>query len=253
MSLIDLQRDMRTWLHAGDAAALSAPAMRAGLAVYQNNYRAQLIECLETSFPVTCDWLGEAAFRAAAACHIDALPPSSWTLDAYPRDLPATLRHLYPDDAEVAELATLELALAEAFVAADADAIDTAWLAGVDWDPAVLRFVPSFDIYYMTSNAPVLWSAIISGEPPPAAAMLPEPAGLLVWRHDDVSRFRTTDQTEMQAILRARAGVPFADLCTYLVDDLGEAEGVAAAGRWLGQWIGEGLITAIEGEFPCVD
>jgi len=253
MSLIDLQRDMRTWLHVGDTAGSRAPAMRAGLAVYQNNYRAQLIECLATSFPVTRDWLGEAAFRYAAADHIDAVPPSSWTLDAYPRDLPATLGRLYPDDPEVAELATFELALAEAFVAADADVIDTARLAGVDWDRAILRFVPSFDIHDVTSNAPALWSAIINGDPPPAAAMLPEPAGLLVWRKDDVSRFRTTDQTEVQAILRARAGAPFADLCTYLVNDLGEAEGVAAAGRWLGQWIGEGLITPIEGEFPCVD
>ncbi len=253
MSLIDLQRDMRTWLHAGDAAGLSAPAMRAGLEVYQNNYRTQLIECLETSFPVTCDWLGEAAFRSAAACHIDAVQPSSWTLDAYPRDLPATLRHLYPDDAEVAELATLELALVEAFVAADADVLDTARLAGIDWDRAVLRFVPSFDICDVTSNAPAIWSAINNSDPPPAVAMLPETAGFLVWRHDDVSRFRTTDQAEVHAILRARAGAPFADLCAYLVDDLGEAEGVAAAGRWLGQWIGEGMITAIEGESACVD
>lgn len=253
MRLIDLQRDMRTWLHSGDAAGLSAPAMRAGLAVYQNNYRAQLIECLETSFPVTRDWLGDATFRSAAACHIDALPPSSWTLDAYPRDVPAMLGRLYPDDAEVAELATLELALAEAFVAADADVLDAPRLAGVDWDRAVLRFVPSFDVHDVSTNAPAIWSAIINGDRPPAAAMLPETAGLLVWRQDDVSRFRTTDRTEMQAILRARAGAPFADLCTYLVDDLGEAEGVAAAGRWLGQWIGEGLITTIEGESPCVD
>jgi len=253
MRLIDLQRDMRTWLHAGDPAGLSARAMRAGLAVYQNNYRAQLIECLETSFPVTRDWLGDAAFRSAAACHIDAVPPGSWTLDAYPRDVPATLGRLYQEDPEVAELATLELALAEAFVAADADVLDTARLAGFDWDRAVLRFVPSFDVHDVTSNASAIWSAIINGDPPPAADMLPETAGLLVWRHGGVSWFRTTDQTEMQAILRARAGAPFADLCTYLIDDLGEAEGVDAAGRWLGQWIGDGLITAIEGEFPCVD
>lgn len=253
MSLIDVQRDMRTWLHSGDAAGLSAPAMCAGLAVYQNNYRAQLIECLETSFPVTRDWLGGTAFRSAAAWHIDAVPPSSWTLDAYARDVPATLSRLYSDDAEIAELATLELALAEAFVAADADLLDAARLAGVDWDRAVLRFVPSFDIHEVTSNAPALWSAIVNGDRPPAAQMLPETAGLLVWRQDGVSRFRTTDRTELQAILRARAGAPFADLCTSLVDGLGEAEGVEAAGRWLGQWIGEGLIATIEGGFPCVN
>lgn len=252
MRLIDLQRDMRTWLHAGDPAGLSARAMRAGLAVYQNTYRTQLVECLETSFPATRDWLGDAAFLTAAAIHIDAVPPSSWTLDAYPRDVPATLGRLYPDDPEVAELATLELALADAFVAADADVLDAARLAGVDWDRAVLRFVPSIDIHVMTSNAPAIWSAIINGDTPPAAAMLPAAAGFLVWRYDGVSRFRTTDQTEMEAMVRARAGAPFADLCTYLVDDLGEAEGVDAAGRWLGQWIGEGLITTIDGESSCV-
>lgn len=253
MSLVDLQRDMRTWLQSGDAAAMGAPAIRAGLAVYQNNYHAQLMDCLESSFPATRDWLGEAVFQAAAARHIDAVPPSSWTLDAYPRDLPTTLRHLYPDDAEVAELATLELALAEAFVAADSDVLNATRLAGVDWDRAVLRFVPSFDIHEVSSNAPAIWFAIIDGDQPPAAEMLPDAAALLVWRYEGVSRFRTTDRTEMHAILRAWAGAPFADVCTDLVDDLGEAEGVDEAGRWLGQWIGEGLIMTIEGELPCVD
>jgi hypothetical protein len=56
--------------------------------VHQNNYRLQLIACLTESFTYTRGWIGGEAFEAAAAAHIDRVPPSSWTLDAYPRDFP---------------------------------------------------------------------------------------------------------------------------------------------------------------------
>ncbi len=141
MNLIELQRDMRAWLTCEDAAAAARFGDEAapGLRVYQNNYRAQLAACLEESFEHTRDWIGGEAFHRAIVAHVDRVPPSSWTLDAYARDFPATLAILYPADPEVAELAWLEMALGEAFVAADADALAADDLAAVDWDRAVLR------------------------------------------------------------------------------------------------------------------
>jgi hypothetical protein len=247
MSLIELQRDMRAWLVAEDesaAARYGAPAAP-GLRVYQNNYRAQLVACLE-SFERTRDWIGGEAFHRAVVAHIDRLPPSSWTLDAYGRDFPATLALLYPGDPEVAELAWLDMALDEAFVARDADALAADALGGVDWDRAVLQVTPSLDLADLTTNAPAIWSALVAGEVPPAAAPLPEPGALLVWRQDETPRFRAIDQYERQALLALRAGLPFARLCEAMVEALGEEAGIARTGAMLGQWLGDGLIVGIE-------
>ena len=93
MTLAELQRDFRTWLVSAsdDAAARLGTDIMAGLSVYQNNYRAQLVGCLEESFPQVRAWLGDDAFLPAAMTHIDSHPPHAWTLDAYPGDFNETL------------------------------------------------------------------------------------------------------------------------------------------------------------------
>ena len=69
MILGALQTDFRDWLTCGsnDAAARFAPDAQAGLVVYQSNYRAALMACLEESFPRTAKWLGAADFHASAS------------------------------------------------------------------------------------------------------------------------------------------------------------------------------------------
>ncbi len=93
MSLLALQRDVRAWLVHEDrsAARRIGESAAAGLDVYMNNYRAQLIACLDEAFPHTRAWLGGDLFLQSLVTHIDRVPPSSWTLDAYARDFPATL------------------------------------------------------------------------------------------------------------------------------------------------------------------
>jgi hypothetical protein len=248
MTLLTMQRDMRKWLDQGDefAAARIGESAVPGLRVHQNNYRAQLVACLDETFPHTRDWLGGAAFHDAMVAHIERVPPSSWTLDAYPRDFPVTLAMLYPDDPEVAELAWIEQALGDAFVGPDAVALTPDRIAAIDWHTAVLRFTPTLDQAPLTTNATALWAAMEAGETPPPADIFGEPGAVLVWRHDQVSRFRAIEREELETLLLARAGTPFADLCAALVETLGAEQGVARAGGLLGNWISEGMIIAIE-------
>jgi hypothetical protein len=248
MSLLALQRDMRAWLVGEEEAATRrlGAAAAPGLRVYQNNYRSQLVACLAESFAHTREWIGGAAFHEAVVAHIDRVPPSSWTLDAYPRDFPATLAMLYPDDAEIAELAWIDCALGEAFVGPDAPALTAEDLGDIDWDRAILRFTPTLDIADLTTNATAIWSAIAAGEMPPAVEPLPEAGAILVWRQGLVAQFRAVDHYERQALQVARAGLPFAGLCAAMVDALGEQAGIARAGALLGQWMQGGMIAAID-------
>jgi hypothetical protein len=247
MSLLALQQDFGVFLRDGDGDA-ATPGMR----VYQNAYRAQLVACLEDSFARTRDWIGVDAFESAVIRHIHRVPPSSWTLDAYPRDFPDTLAWLYPDDPEVAELAWLELALGEAFVGRDSEALTPAEARNIDWDEAVLHFTPTLDLRPMTSNACEIWSALAAGEIPPAATALFERHGLLVWRYQLISRFRLIDAAEEQAIMRARSGLRFADLCAALVATHGEDQGIALAASYLGRWLADGLLDAATGDWKRV-
>jgi Putative DNA-binding domain len=247
MSLLSLQRDMRDWLVREDAAAagrIGASAMP-GLGIYQNNYRAQLVACLEGTFVRTRAWIGGEAFLHAAARHIDRVPPSSWTLDAYPRDFPMTLGMLYADHPEIAEIARIELALEEAFVSIDCPALKVDDLHDVGWDRAILRITPTIEVVDLATNAFAIWSALTADKPPPPADRLAVSAAALVWRQNDRSRIRLIEALEHQALMRVRAGVSFGNLCDGAAEAFGEEQGAALAGQWLGRWIADGLIAAI--------
>lgn len=247
--LAELQRDFRTWLvTASDAAAgsLGGDKAAAGLAVYQNNYRSQLVGVLETSFPRLRAWIGEAAFLAAAVEHIDSHPPHAWTLDAYPNDFGQTLERLLPDNPDVHELAWLENALAETFVAPDAEPPTPATLAAIDWDRARLRLTPSLLVRDATTNAAEIWSALAEAREPPEGEMLQRPGGLIVWRLGYTSRFRAVEALERDALAKVGADGGFAALCEQLIGQLGEAEGVAKAGELLAGWLGDGLIAQVD-------
>lgn len=248
MILADMQREFRSWLvTASDDAAirLGADAM-AGLAIYQNNYRAQLVGCLEEAFPQVRAWIGEDAFLSAAITHIDSHPPHAWTLDAYAGDFNETLASLFPDNPDVQELAWIESALSEAFVAADAEPLSLEALSAIDWDSAQLRLTPSLMTCVVTSNAESIWSALCEERPVPEGEMLSVPGGLIVWRRQFTSRLKPVDALELEALLHLQQHGSFATLCDLLVERLGEAEGVAKSGELLANWLGSELIIGVD-------
>ncbi|MBB3980753.1 hypothetical protein GGR44_000384 [Sphingobium fontiphilum] len=239
MTLAAIQNDFRLWLSKADDAAAARIGDGPGLAVYQNNYRVQLMDCLESAYPQSLAWLGDAAFRAVAAHHVDRFAPDSWTIDDYPADFATTLATFYPDDPEVGELAILELALANAFVALDSPVLTTSDLPATDWDRASLRLAPSAKLLTMTTNAAAIWSALAQDEEPPAAALLHAPVTLMTWRHDHISCYRTLDGDEAAIFRSLGDGLGFADICAALADRAGDDAPGGRAGLLLARWATE--------------
>lgn len=203
MKLADLQRDFRDWLVNGsqEAAQRLGPEAHRGLSVYQNNYRAQLVSVLETSYPQLLAWLGPDLFLEAAITHIDSHPPHAWTLDAYGADFVDTLQALLPDNPDAHELAWIEWSLSESFVAADAGPVPGEQLARVNWDAARLQLSPSLRQRRVTTNAAALWSALEQGEAVPEAEMLDAPGGLITWRQSYTCKLKPIDAIEHIALL----------------------------------------------------
>jgi hypothetical protein len=247
MTLANLQRDFRLWLVSGSGpAARRIPgAHAAGLAVYQNNYRAQLVGCLEASYPLLRARMGEAAFLHLAVKHINIHPPHAWTLDAYADHLETTLEILFPDNPDLHELAWIELALGTAFVAADAEPIAASTLAGVDWESVRLALTPSLLMRRAVTNASEVWRAMSAGADAPEAAMLSDAGALVVWRSGYVSCLRAADAHEAEALAALQQHGSFAVLCDLLAGRLGEEDGIARAGALLADWIGAGLVTGM--------
>lgn len=251
MSLLALQQDFRAWLHVGRLPSDSRfSGAAAGLEVYQNNFRGQIIACLDESFPVTRAWLGDDDFRTAIVAHVAETPPSSWSLDHYADAFPAALSRLHAADPEVAELAMLELALGQALVASDADPVTARDLVNVNWDIARIHLSPSLRLIPLTTNAPAIWLALNAEVAPPSVTPLPRSGELIVWRFEESSRFRTTDESEADALRQVQNGMNFGALCAEL-SSTGRHDPATVAGGWLAQWLSDGLIVQIEGDTPC--
>ena len=244
MSLLELQRRARDHILAGRAAPLLGAAVTAspGLAVYRNAYRAQLAACLRDTFEKTWAWLGDDAFENAAQVHVSLHPPRSWTLSDYGGEFPEVLRGLYPDDAEVSELAWLDWTLRRAFDGPDAEPIESDALAQVDWDTAVLDFVPTFVLGSVTTNCAAIWTAIAEGESPPSAAPLAEDAALRVWRAGLSPQYRSVDGFEFRALSLALSGLGFGEICQRLAEGEVPETAIPRLGGLLGRWLQDGLV-----------
>ncbi len=244
MTLAETQSAFAAYLRSGEEAD-APPFGSAGLQIYLNNYRSQLIACLEASYPRTRQWIGDDAFLHAAVNHIDRVHPHSWTLDAYGHDFADTLDALFPDDPEVHDLAMLERAFEQAFVAADGDAMAIAAVASTDWDVQPLHFTPSTSVLPVKTNVAELWSWLAEGEvAPPSVLRVETGTVLLVWRRHGDSRFRAVGAAEARALALILSTSNFGALCERLVAEHGFEDGARSAGLLLRQWVSDGIVAA---------
>jgi hypothetical protein len=219
-----------------------------GLAVYHNAYRAQLVDCLRDTFERVWAWLGDEAFGVAARTHIAANRPRSWTLSDYGEQFPQTLATLYPQDPECTELAALEWQLRRAFDGPDSVAVELGSLSGVNWDHALLRFVPTLRVVPVTTNCGPIWIALAAGNTPPGVERLSAGAAMRIWRVGFSSRFCTIDAIEQRAIALVQKGASFATVCNVLAEGGDTTRVAEAAGQLLAAWLRDGMIAEINTE-----
>lgn len=222
----------------------------AGLEIYRNAYRTRLVDALRETFPQTAHWVGEEAFRQAAAHHLIQTPPTSWTLDDAGEGFVEVLDGLFAQDPEVAELAWLEWAMHRAFVAADVVPLDrdgfaarASGFADADWMNLRLAFQPVMVAHPVHYRCTELWRALVGGEAVPEPLSLASPLHLLVWREGLQPVFRLLSTGEYGFLTAMRGGASYGEACDGLAAQLSDEQAVSAAGQWLGQWVGDGLVT----------
>jgi len=221
------------------------------LGVYQYAYRGRLADILGIDHPLLKKYMGDDAFDEMAHAYITTHPSHTPNVRWFARDLPAFLQSTSPYNlrAELAELAALEQALANAFDSSD-DAVltlvDLQAVPPADW--ALLTFQPHASAARITSHCDIYhcWQALQDDEDPPQSdnhsAALQQ---LIVWRKDEVARTRVMTEEEAMAWDEVAAGTTFGSLCEMLaVYDTPDTAPLRAA-QFLQTWIASELLTSV--------
>ncbi len=210
--------------------------------VYRNAYVARLAEILGDDYEQLHSYLGDQGFARLVKAYIAANPSDQRSARWFGRHLPAFIREseTYAKHREVAELAQLEKALADAFDGPDAEPlrIDTlATIAPEAWPGLVFEPHPTAIRLTFKTNAAEIWLALKSEAAPPKPEHLTEPQAIVVWRQDFMARFRPLSAEEAMMWDEAAKGVRFGVLCEMVATFAGEDEAELRAATYLKSWV----------------
>jgi hypothetical protein len=259
--LPDIQEALQRFLLSGDTeigshvVGTARVPVETRLGIYGGAYRARLVEALESSFPVLAHLLGEADFHRLAEKYTHTYESTFFSIRYYGDQMAAFLAADagYARAPVLAELARWEWAMADAFDAADASAIDTDTIARIapeDWAGLRFQWSPSVRVLELDWNVPEIWKAVTEGDAGAADAQASpdprlEPASWLIWRRDLQIYFRELSPEEAIAIAASRTGQSFGELCVALCEHLDETEAAGQAAGFLRGWVQSGLIVAL--------
>lgn len=252
-SLKDIQDEFQRGILGGDDAILaevndSAKEERKVLfGVYRNAYVARLAEILGEDYEQVHAYLGDRAFANLVRAYIAGNPSDQRSARWFGRHMPAFIAksRTFADHPEVAELAALEKALADAFDGPDAEALrlsDLAELPPEAWPALELKPHPTAIRLTFTTNAAGIWTALKNETAPPKPTRLPEPQALLVWREGFMARFKPLTTEEAMMWDEAAKGVRFSVLCEMVATFAGEDEAELRAASYLKSWVELGTL-----------
>jgi hypothetical protein len=254
-SLRELQDTFQRGILAGDDSILaevndSAKEQRQVLfGVYRNAYVARLAEILADDYAQLHAYLGDQAFAKLIKAYIDANPSDQRSARWFGRHLPDFVRKsgTYAKHPELAEIADLEKALADAFDGPDADPLTIEALAALApeaWPQITLKPHPTTRRLTFRTNAAEIWQALKEETAPPKPIQLPEPQAIVVCRQDFMARFKPLTAEEAMMWNEAGKGVVFGVLCEMVATFAGEDEAELRAATYLKGWVDMGMLAS---------
>lgn len=261
-SLKELQEGFQQGILAGDDAILAAikdsdkEGRKVLFGVYRNAYVLRLAEVLGKDYEQLRAYLGDAGFAKLATSYIAANPSDQRSVRDFGRHVPVFLKRDagLASHPELAEIAGLEKALADAFDGPDAEPLGLAELAQIapqDWPSLVFTPHPTAFRLTFVTNAADIWSALREATAPPKARLLPEPQAILVWRQEVRARFRPLGPEEAMMWDEAVAGTRFGVLCEMVATFGGDADAELRAAIYLKDWIDMGALQGLPGRLAA--
>ncbi|MGH6848762.1 MAG: DNA-binding domain-containing protein [Methylocella sp.] len=254
MKLAELQTRFQAGIVAGDSTILASIADsrrtdRATLfAVYHDAYRLRLTEFLSTDFPVLQIHLGEETFGRLVEDYIASAPSRQPNARWYGKRLPDFMQKTAPwrRNRRAIDLARFERALSDAFDAPDAPISTIDALRDIraeDWPRLAFEFHPSLRLLDLAGGTAEIYAALTEAEEAPVIQQGEE--ATVFWRNDGQSFYRPVAEDERLALLEARQGESFGDICALLAFQRNDAGVTQRVAGFLSQWFADGLITRL--------
>ncbi len=252
-SLKEIQDEFQRGILANDDAILAEvndsgkEERKVLFGVYRNAYIARLAEILGEDYEQVHAYLGDRAFANLVRAYIAGNPSDQRSARWFGRHMPAFIakRKTFADHPEVAEVALLEKALADAFDGPDAEPLRLSNLTEIPADAwPNLVFTPhptAIRLTFMT-NAAEIWGALKHESAPPKPMRLPEPQAILVWRENFMARFKPLSAEEAMMWDEAGKGVRFSVLCEMVATFAGEDDAELRAATYLKGWVDMGTL-----------
>ncbi len=210
--------------------------------IYSDMYLARLVDALREDYPLLARLLGDEGFFTLGAEYARAHPSHNPSLAHLGRQLPAFVRARPRSRPDLADLAALEWARAEAFIAPDAEPVGASALQELAGrlPAARLELIPSVRLLSLEHDVVPLWAELeASAQPGPARH---GSAALLVWRTGfDVFHAAIVSE-ELAALTAVQGGMPLGQAFEAFAAVPDPAQAALDA---LSSWFGEGLIAKI--------
>lgn len=218
---------------------------RVGL--YAEMYWLRMRDSLRTDYPFVHRVMGDAGFDVLVARHVRRRPSTHYSLGRLGADFERTVREAGANvPAWLADLAALEWARDEAFVAVDGPVLDLPSLAALSDETfpharlvatsAVRLLRPGFDVL------PV-WRALEAGEAWSELSVERAAAAVVVWRQGFQVFHVAVGDPEAKALESVLAGLDLPTVCEAFAD---AAEPVQVAFQAMASWVNEGMLAALE-------
>ena len=244
MSLVKQQQALQA------AVSASAPAdgllqAAAGLAIYQDAYRARLLAALRDNFSVLQWVLGDDEFDALGTAYLQAHPSTEPSIRWFGHRLAAFMETTEISHPAMADFARMDWALRAAFDAADAptlQAADLQSLAPDEWAELTFRLHPSAQLLDLQWAIEASWRALRDADGEAVELDAPEPLAhtLLVWRQGLETRWRSLSTLEAALLHALAAGANFAAICA--VAALSHEDAAQQVVGALQQWLNDDLL-----------
>ncbi len=216
------------------------------LALYAQMHFLRMRDALNDDTPHTVKLLGTHPLEHAVVDYMKESPSTHYSVarfgHAWPSFLKARAKHL--PRADLGDLAALEWARSESFVALDSPVLDTSAPAQLPTEQFVasrLDFTPSVRLLVMEYDVLPLWAALEAG-----AELMPainwRPTHVLVWRKGFEVFHVEVSKNEFRAAQIATAQGTVEAVCEAFAK---EKDAAQVAFRAIASWFQEGMVAAL--------
>jgi hypothetical protein len=221
------------------------PADRVG--IYAEMYWLRMRDSLRADYPYVHQVLGDEDFDVLVARHVRQRPSTHHSLSRLGVDFAETVREAELEAVPwLADLAALEWARAESFVAVDAPVLERSSLATLKAETFTrsrLVVSPSLRLLHPSWDVIPVWRALESGASWKNLEVTAAVSALVVWRQSFAVFHVPVPAPEARALSSVLEGLGLPTVCEAFSEG---AEPVQAAFQAIGSWVSEGMISALK-------